>query len=73
MAINLEMATQRRVCAELKVNHHWQNICTWGRYLVDSHRVGVPLEQKAALTGMAVHPLAKSDRQSEHMNSVVQS
>ena len=40
---------------------------------MDIHTVGVVLEQNAALTGMVVHPPAKSDIHSEHMNSVVQS
>ena len=58
---------------ELNPNHQKQNICILGKYWVVSRMLGVALEHKAALIGMAVQPPAKSATQSVNINSDVRS
>ena len=58
---------------ELNPNHQKQNICILGKYWVVSRMLGVALEHKAALIGMAVQPPAKSATHIVKINSDVQS
>ena len=73
MATILHSVTQQRLCIEVTVNQTEKTAWILGKYVLLSRTFGVALEHKAALMGIAVQPLARSDSVSEKMKSVVRS
>ena len=73
MATILHSVTQQRLCIEVTVNQIEKTAWILGKYVVLSRTFGVALEHKAALMGIAIQPLARSDSVSEKMKSVVRS
>ena len=61
MATILHSVTQHRLCIEVTVNQTEKKAWILGMYVVLSRIFGVALEHKAALMGIAVQPLARSD------------
>ena len=57
----------------MTLNQREKTALILGKKLVSCRTFGVALEHKAALMGIAVQPLARSDIASENMKSVVRS
>ena len=73
MATILHRVSQQRLCIDVTVNQAEKTALILGKKLVSCRTFGVALEHKAALMGIAVQPLARSDSASENMKSVVRS
>ena len=71
MAIILHMVTQKRLCIDVTVNHTEHKAFIFGMKMLPLSFSGVALEHIAALMGIAVQPLARSNSIKENMKSVV--